>query len=951
MIAKHVPMRSLGKSNFADLANYLTDEQSKEHRLGAVNVTNCESANLKAAIEEILATQHINTRAKSDKTYHLIVSFRAGEEISDDVLKAIEDRICAGLGFGEHQRVSAVHTDTDNLHIHIAINKIHPEKGTIHEPYYPHRTLSELCELCERDYGLERDNHMPNKRGAAGRAQDMERHAGVESLVGWIKRECLTEIRAATTWEQLHKVLGENGLTLRERGNGLVFESSDGTAVKGSTLSRDLSKPALEAKFGAFISSSGEGKSKAKRTYDKKPVRSRVNTTELYARYRKEQKNLTADRAEALERARRNKDKAVENARRANSLRRATIKVVDSKGINKKVLYAQAFSAYRAKLDTIHQEYAKERELLFKGFQRRTWADWLKHEAQNGNQQALNALRARDSAKGLQGNTITGQGTIIYRAGQSAVRDDGDRLQVSANADREALTAALKIATERYAGRITVNGTPEFKAQMIRAAVDSQLPITFADPGLELRRQELLNKKEQDDARRREPDDRGRADRRSDGRDGSRTTAHSRNDGGGNNPRPAGRERSAGGVDTTRDNRKPNVGRIGRVPPPESKNRLRALSKLGVVRIARGGEVLLPGHVPGHVEHQRSKPDHELRRGVSGAGGVTPPGYSPSSVIDNITKKGTIIYRAGQSAVRDDGDRLQVSTATTPELLSAALDMAAKRYGSCITVNGTPEFKAQMIRAAVDSQLPITFADPGLELRRQELLNKKEQDDARRREPDDRGRADRRSDGRDGSRTTAHSRNDGGGNNPRPAGRERSAGGVDTTRDNRKPNVGRIGRVPPPESKNRLRALSKLGVVRIASGGEVLLPGHVPGHVEHQGSKPDHALQRGVSGTGGVTKALGAADKYIAEREAKRLLGFDISKHCRYNAEGGTLTFAGVRRIEDQALALLKRSDEDTVFVMPIDTATANRLKKISIGDAVSVTPKGSIKTSKGRSR
>jgi hypothetical protein len=57
---------------------------------------------------------------------------------------------------------------------------------------------------------------------------------------------------------------------------------------------------------------------------------------------------------------------------------------------------------------------------------------------------------------------------------------------------------------------------------------------------------------------------------------------------------------------------------------------------------------------------------------------------------------------------------------------------------STITVNGTPEFKAQMIRAAVDSQLPITFADPGLELRRQELLNKKEQDDARRREQHDR---------------------------------------------------------------------------------------------------------------------------------------------------------------------------------------------------------------------
>ncbi|CUR71495.1 conjugal transfer relaxase TraI [Achromobacter xylosoxidans] len=37
---------------------------------------------------------------------------------------------------------------------------------------------------------------------------------------------------------------------------------------------------------------------------------------------------------------------------------------------------------------------------------------------------------------------------------------------------------------QRYGNRITVNGTVEFKAQMIRAAVDSQLPITFTDPAL-----------------------------------------------------------------------------------------------------------------------------------------------------------------------------------------------------------------------------------------------------------------------------------------------------------------------------------------------------------------------------------------------------------------------------------------------------------------------------------
>ena len=223
MIAKHVPMRSVGKSDYAGLVRYITDAQSKDHRLGHVQVTNCDAYSVRDTITEVLATQYANTRAESDKTYHLIVSFRAGEQPSADTLKAIEERICAGLGYGEHQRVSAVHNDTDNLHVHIAINKIHPTRHTIHEPYYPHRTLAELCEVLERDYNLERDNHIPNQRWAAARAADMERHAGVESLVGWIKRECLEEIRGATSWAELHQVMRDNGLELRARGNGLVI--------------------------------------------------------------------------------------------------------------------------------------------------------------------------------------------------------------------------------------------------------------------------------------------------------------------------------------------------------------------------------------------------------------------------------------------------------------------------------------------------------------------------------------------------------------------------------------------------------------------------------------------------------------------------------------------------------------------------------------------------------
>lgn len=62
MIAKHVPMCSLKKSDFAGLMNYITDPQSKEHRLEAVQVTNCESSQLNGAIAEVMAMQQFNRR-------------------------------------------------------------------------------------------------------------------------------------------------------------------------------------------------------------------------------------------------------------------------------------------------------------------------------------------------------------------------------------------------------------------------------------------------------------------------------------------------------------------------------------------------------------------------------------------------------------------------------------------------------------------------------------------------------------------------------------------------------------------------------------------------------------------------------------------------------------------------------------------------------------------------
>jgi hypothetical protein len=129
----------------------------------------------------------------------------------------------------------------------------------------------------------------------------------------------------------------------------------------------------------------------------------------------------------------------------------------------------------------------------------------------------------------------------------------------------------------------------------------------------------------------------------------------------------------------------------------------------------------------------------------------------------------------------------------------------------------------------------------------------------------------------------------------------------------------------------------------------MLLPGALSGHLEEPGAQSDNALRRRVSGEGLAPLSFAAADQYIEEREQKRLKIFDIMEHRRYTiTDVGVLAFAGVRRVAGESLALLKRNQ--VILVMPIDEKTANRLSRLAIGDPVTCTGIGIVKT-KGRSR
>lgn len=281
MIIRHIPMKSARLSSFSSLVKYIVDEQNKQERVGKVRISNCNSIDPTWAIQEVLATQARNQRAKGDKTYHLLISFAPGENPPEDILKAIEERVVSSIGFNEHQRISAIHHDTDNLHIHVAVNKIHPKSFNMIEPYKAYRAFAEVASTLEIEYGLKITNHRTRKSRAENLADDMEHHAGIESLINWMKRNCWENLEAADNWDEFHKILAVHDLEIRIKANGFVFCNKDGLIIKASSVSRGFSKKNLECRLGQFLPSPFGAQLAGKNIYRYEPLNKQVIGKEI----------------------------------------------------------------------------------------------------------------------------------------------------------------------------------------------------------------------------------------------------------------------------------------------------------------------------------------------------------------------------------------------------------------------------------------------------------------------------------------------------------------------------------------------------------------------------------------------------------------------------------------------------------------------------------------------
>ncbi|VBQ36417.1 TraI/MobA(P) family conjugative relaxase [Burkholderia pseudomallei] len=607
MIPKIVPGRRDGKSSFKQLAKYVTEgiEQSGEppDKYGWANLTqyitkesvlNALGENVEKTIgveignvtslanapaEMYAVAQRADGRVK-EAVYHYILSWPEHERPkTEDIFAAARDTLAA-LGMSEHQYIIAIHANTDNLHAHIEVNRVHPKTFVAADTYRDYVKLHRAAREAEIKYGWHHDNGIfqvvevngkkhivrnndyvdPDLAPTRPGARRAEVWTGEESLETWCKREPATDLKAVlkdkatSSWQDIHRVLAQHGLELRDAGGGgwKVVDVSDDTpeklgkplAVSASAAFRFLKRKELEERFGAFEARSPDLDVEPKRTYKRDPHKRLESRLErkalrdaLHARFKLEEKAARERQAEARKLL---MPFVAEDRERHEKLREAYLQKRVAIRHDASLTPAQKQQAYmlakmtmtRAReqlVEQIRKERGVRRELLPPI---PTWREWVEQQAQLGDEAAISALRgmvyqdgrdrkkkeARDAID-TEANAImpasshdsdphartfgdlvwrvakNGRVSYEFKDGGEAFRDEGEKITFGRkDVSDDALSLSLRYGADKWKDGIRISGGDfAFKQRMVRMAVEQGIVIQNAElRGLEQQiRQEL----------------------------------------------------------------------------------------------------------------------------------------------------------------------------------------------------------------------------------------------------------------------------------------------------------------------------------------------------------------------------------------------------------------------------------------------------------------------------
>lgn len=455
-----------GKSSFTDLVRYVTDKfttadlpgfgQLVEYVSNSVDGETGEEKTLGVLTNGV---RSIETAAKEmyavagesrsqNPVKHFIMSWPEHEAPEQKAIFAAAQTLLKDLGLADHQYVCAIHGNTDNIHCHIAVNRVHPESFLSQPLPWLHKAMHRSARHIEIEHGWTHDNGLfvvsedefGNKTVVENpnyKVTDDVKHENFvlrkrqdawndkPSLMAYAKEHVYADLKSAVenndSWSDVNVTLASHGLRLIDAGGGFQISPLDNTdksiRIPASKIFRFLSKEKLVDKFGEFEAPSADIIEKAKklessvqeknrerewkRDPDKRAQRRLERAaarTELVDLYREDMKRIRGEKSKI--------DKALKEVtswknaqkkeiqKKYNQQRLAVMKDDSLSDAQKRTKYSLIAFARTQEIGLMTAEADKRKAVIREATKKvPSWREWLESQAKAGNAAAVSALR------------------------------------------------------------------------------------------------------------------------------------------------------------------------------------------------------------------------------------------------------------------------------------------------------------------------------------------------------------------------------------------------------------------------------------------------------------------------------------------------------------------------------------------------------------------------------
>ena len=120
--------------------------------------TPCIPGGISTAAAQMAATCRRHRRNPRTAFVHMVLSWQADENPSDDLARVAARHAMARLGAEGHEAVIGVHRDTAHIHVHTIYSRVHPITGRLVDRWQDYTRLELACREIELLQGWARDN-------------------------------------------------------------------------------------------------------------------------------------------------------------------------------------------------------------------------------------------------------------------------------------------------------------------------------------------------------------------------------------------------------------------------------------------------------------------------------------------------------------------------------------------------------------------------------------------------------------------------------------------------------------------------------------------------------------------------------------------------------------------------------------------------------------------------